>query len=223
MGIVTVEKANELFWLGGYTERVYLTIKQFVIKYDKIIDNDEDVYTQYCHLLDIEDIYTSNQDFLKNYPYNINNQNSIISNLTRAYDNALVLRDEIGTETMGYIQLALYEMKKSEISDAPVIEMQHVIDYLLAFWGCADDSIEDEQSRNILKLGKRIERVDLSLRCKFPQNMIQKELSKLENRLHRTKKIQYNGEILSDLIGIVSDDMINYNMAIIKLENLVKI
>ena len=35
------------------------------------------------------------------------NPDSIISNLNRAYDNAIVLRESIGSETLSYIQLSL--------------------------------------------------------------------------------------------------------------------
>ncbi|MEE3395254.1 MAG: hypothetical protein VZQ97_04965, partial [Candidatus Onthomonas sp.] len=33
---------------------------------------------------------------------------SVYSNLIRAYDNAIVLREEIGSLTLSYIQLAVY-------------------------------------------------------------------------------------------------------------------
>ena len=36
-----------------------------------------------------------------------------MSNLKRAYDNAVVLREEIGTEALSYIQLAIYAMQKA--------------------------------------------------------------------------------------------------------------
>ena len=43
------------------------------------------------------------------------NPDSIISNLNRAYDNAIVLRESIGSETLSFIQLAIYEMNKAKI------------------------------------------------------------------------------------------------------------
>ena len=36
------------------------------------------------------------------------------------------------------------------------IEMQKVMDNILAFWGIADDSIDSEHARNMIKAGKRI-------------------------------------------------------------------
>ena len=39
----------------------------------------------------------------------------------RTYDNAVVLREEIGSETLSYIQLAVYEMNRAKESSAPLI------------------------------------------------------------------------------------------------------
>lgn len=71
------------------------------------------------------------------------------------------MREEIGSEALAYIQLAVYEMQKAKTSDAPLIELQQVMDELLTFWGVEDDSIENEHIRNLVKCGKRIERLDL--------------------------------------------------------------
>lgn len=84
------------------------------------------------------------------------NPDSIFSNLNRAYDNAIVLREEIGSEALSYIQLAIYDMNKASVSKAPLIHFQSVIDNLLAFWGIADDKIDSEQTRNIIKTGNRL-------------------------------------------------------------------
>ena len=44
------------------------------------------------------------------------NPDSIISNINRAYDNAIVLRESIGSETLSYIQLAIYDMNRAKLS-----------------------------------------------------------------------------------------------------------
>ena len=78
----------------------------------------------------LPDIYGSKEDFLKKYPFDETNPDSIISNLNRAYDNAIVLRESISTEALSYIQLAIYEMRKAAESKAPLFELQHVLDEL---------------------------------------------------------------------------------------------
>ena len=44
MGIVSVEKANHLYWLGRYTERVFTTLKGFISVYDNMLDSDPTAY-----------------------------------------------------------------------------------------------------------------------------------------------------------------------------------
>ena len=97
MGIISLEKVNNLLWLGRYSERVYTTIRMFYIQFDKMIENDEDEYSEFCAKLNIPVIYSSNEDFVNRYLFDRENPDSVISNLLRAYDNAIVLRDEIGT------------------------------------------------------------------------------------------------------------------------------
>ena len=41
MGIISLEKQDHLFWLGRYCERVYTTIRTFLLSYDKMLDNDD--------------------------------------------------------------------------------------------------------------------------------------------------------------------------------------
>ena len=108
MSNITTEKANELFWLGRYVERVYTTCMEFFKGYDRMIDERE-----YCRRVSIPNVYADKEDFLRSYPFDESNPDSIISNLIRAYDNAVVLRDDIGSDTLSYIQLAIYDMRKA--------------------------------------------------------------------------------------------------------------
>ena len=93
MSNITTEKANELFWLGRYVERVYTTCMEFFKGYDRMIDEREVSYPEYCRRVSIPNVYADKEDFLRSYPFDESNPDSIISNLIRAYDNAVVLRD----------------------------------------------------------------------------------------------------------------------------------
>lgn len=185
MGIISLEKANNLLWLGRYSERVYTTLRMFYQQFDKMIESSEDEYTEFCNKLNIPVIYTSNEDFVGRYLYDKENPDSVYSNLLRAYDNAIVLRDEIGSETMGYLQLCVYTMEKTKHLEAPLLELQSVLDMLLAFWACADDYIIETEARNIIKTGKCIERLDLYLRLGSSQKAIYAEYQKLNARIKR--------------------------------------
>ena len=108
MGIISLEQADRLYWLGRYTERVYTTLRMFCQSFDVMIDELGDSYREFCKKLDIPDSYGDKAAFLKQYPFDCENPDSIISNLDRAYGNAVVLRESIGSEALSYIQLDLY-------------------------------------------------------------------------------------------------------------------
>ena len=161
MGIISVEQVDHLYWLGRYTERVYTTLKIYSESFDRMIDESEDSYQKYCDSLDIPNIYESKEDFLKRYPFDISVPDSIISNLNRAYDNAIVLRETIGSEALSYIQLSIYAMNNASVSDAPLIDLQQIMDELHLSCGIVDDQIETDKIINIIKGGNRNERIDL--------------------------------------------------------------
>lgn len=209
MGIISVEQANRLYWLGRYTERVYTTIRMYFKSYDTMIDELADSYGEFCSLIDIPNIYTSKEDFIKRYPFDPENPDSIISNLNRAYDNAIVLRESISSEALSYIQLTIYEMNKAALSSSPLLEMQHILDYLLAFWGIIDDRIDSEQIRNIIKAGKRIERLDLYARFGEDREKLVREVHRLIPRVENSG-LSYDPEKLKILKDIVENSDLDY-------------
>ena len=92
MGIISIENADHLYWLGRYTERVYTTLRVFFHIYDQIIEQPEGIYGEYCERLNIPNIYQSNRQFVQSYLFEEENPDSVFSNMKRAYDNAIVLR-----------------------------------------------------------------------------------------------------------------------------------
>jgi uncharacterized alpha-E superfamily protein len=151
-----------------------------------MIDNIDENYEDFCKELEIPNIYKDKEDFNRRYPFDETDTNSIYSNLIRAYDNAIVLREEIGSETLAYIQLAIYAMNKAKISNAPLLELQNVEDNILAFWGISDDFIGDDVIRNIIKTGKRVERIDLYARLKLSRKDLKREVDKLASGLEKS-------------------------------------
>lgn len=222
MGIISVEQTDRLYWLGRYSERVYTTLRLYSESYDRLIDMESYDYAEFCRRLDIPDVYGSKEAFKEKYPFDETDPNSIFSNLLRAYDNAIVLREEIGSETLSYIQLAIYDMQKARVSRAPLIEMQSVMDNLLAFWGIADDSIDSEQIRNIIKAGKRMERVDLFGRLHLSAGNVTREVHRLIPRLERSG-IKYHKEGLEQLKNLVETGEIDYYKVVYEVEHLLEV
>lgn len=220
MGIISVENTDRLFWLGRYSERVYTTIRLFSDSYDDMIDTYANTYQDFCRRLDIPNIYHGKEHFVQCYCFDGTNPDSIYSNLMRAYDNGITLREEIGSESLSYIQLAVYEMNKAKLSSSPLIELQRVLDNLLAFWGIADDSIDSENVRNIIKIGKRIERLDLYARLQMSREELHREVERLAGRLPRTN-LKYSAMHLDSLRTLVQQPEINYREMVYSAEHLI--
>ena len=220
MGIISVEQVDHLYWLGRYTERVYTTLKGFSKSFDLMIDADVNVYQRFCESIDIPIIYDSNEDFLSRYPFDANIPDSIISNLNRAYDNAIVLRETIGSEALSYIQLSIYAMNSAAKSDAPLIEMQQIMDDLLSFWGIVDDQLDVEQIRNILKAGKRIERIDLYARLEMDKARLEREIHRMIPRVLRSG-MKINEKSLSKLSTLINENDLDYESIIECVETIV--
>lgn len=221
MGIISVENTDRLYWLGRYSERVYTTLKLFAASYDDMIDSSLTSYEEFCRRLDIPNIYTSGEHFIQAYCFDGTDPNSIFSNLTRAYDNCITLREELGSETISYIQLAVYAMNKAKASSAPMIELQEVIDDILAFWGIVDDVIDSENVRNLVKVGKRVERLDLYARLHMPRTEMLREVHRLAGRLPRTG-INYKKTCLEEIEKLVESPEIDYYEVVKKVESILE-
>ena len=220
MGIISLERADRLFWLGRYTERVYTAIRLYSDSFDEMIDGISDNYIDFCRMLDIPEVYGSKEVFEEKYPFDEMNPDSIISNLNRAYDNAIELRDEIGSEVISYIQLAIYAMNKAKISNAPLIELQYVIDNILAFWGIVDDDVDSESARNMIKVGKRIERIDLYSRLHHSQKELTRQVRRLIPRVERSG-LAYDRDNLLLLKELVEASELNYYRIVNVVESIV--
>lgn len=220
MGIISVEQADHLFWLGRYTERVYTTLRFYFPRFDSMIDETVDSYQTFCESIDIPNIYLSKEDFLRRYPFDADNTDSIISNLNRAYDNAIVLRESIGSETFSYIQLAVYDMNKAAVSKSPLIELQYLLDHILSFWGIADDQIDSEQVRNMIKAGKRIERIDMYARLKVSREELIREVCRMIPRVERSGLV-YDKVKLGQMKNLVENPDLDYYKIVSNVEAIV--
>ena len=220
MGIISVEQADHLFWLGRYTERVYTTLRFYFPRFDSMIDETVDSYQAFCESIDIPNIYSSKEDFLRRYPFDADNPDSIISNLNRAYDNAIVLRESIGSEALSYVQLAIYDMNKASASSSPMIELQYLMDHILSFWGIADDQIDSEQVRNMIKAGKRIERIDMYARLKVSREELIREVCRMIPRVERSGLV-YHKVKLGQMKNLVENPDLDYYKIVSNVEAIV--
>jgi len=117
--------------------------------------------------------------------------------------------------------MAIYEMKSAKRSEAPMLHFQKITDAILAFWGCADDQIDDENTRNIIKIGKRVERIDLYARLRRDRTDIQRDIRRLSWRICRTDLI-YSQEGLQRLKELADAPEMDYDEIIRTVDALVE-
>lgn len=166
---ISAGKANCLFWLGRYTERVYLELHLLRRYYDKMIDGKPEEYAAYYQHLEIDNPYSDDREFRLGFLYDEKNPCSVYASLLAANDNGILLRDEIISETLSYIQLSMVAIQEHKAKGTEnITEMQCVTDWLLAFWGSVDERVFDDRVANFLKSGKLVELLDILARFEYP-------------------------------------------------------
>lgn len=220
MDIISLEELNRLYWLGRYTERVYTTIREYLLGRDRMIE-EPDFYITYCQNFTIPNCYGSAQDFLVNYAFDRGNPDSIISNLNYAYDNAILLRHILGTETLSYMELTVNGLERAKEQPAVMVELHKILDCILAFWARIDDDIDSEQIRTVIKDGRYLERLNLYLRLRKGKEDMVKPFHMLVAKL-RKGYLTYDKDVLESLAMNVTGDEIDYLAAIRANESLIK-
>lgn len=199
MGAFSIAQTGHLYWLGRYLERVKMTLDAFDGLYGKILDDVELDVDELCQWLAIPNVYGDIDDFSKRYLFDEDDPNSIISNMGRAFDNAIVLRDVIRSQTLAYVQLAYDTLESGATSASPMLEVQQTVDYLYAFWGALGDFVDDPRMRNTVRLGASVERVDLALRLGMGSRRVSQEVARLADRLYRSQ-LDYDGAAFQRLL-----------------------
>lgn len=202
MGAISLEKSQQMYWLGRYTERVFTTLQAYVLLFDETVDERQVMYDKFCAAMGIPDVYGSQAVFFENFLFDVQDANSVVRSLDRAFDNAVVLRDEISSESLSYIHLTMEQMQAARVSRERLLDLQVVLDYLYAFWGSVDDCADSELCRNLIKCGRYIERLDLYVRLKYSHKDVEKAYYKLNSRI-RKSGLLYNETELERMSGYV--------------------
>ena len=186
MGAVTLSMQNRLFWLGRYTERVYTTIQFLLEQYDKSLDSEGMTPAEFCRRMGIPCREAYRQDFFRHYLFDAENPDSVHTSVEQMLGNGMVLRETITSPTLAYLQMAHNAMELAAESDGPSVQLQWVLDDIMAFRGSLDDCVEGENTRNTTKCGSLVERLSLMLRLNWRSGRLQPELRKRLNRLYKT-------------------------------------
>lgn len=202
MGTITRLNGSNLFWLGRYTERAFTTLNSFFKYFDRMIDKDASSYQELLNALGAPDVYTDDRDFLDRFVFDSKDPYSIRTCFDRALDNGIVLREEIRTPSLSYLQLALDRFKSCAGTDKVRFDLLPVRDCIYAFWGSIENNMSDLEGREIIYIGKAIERLDLFIRLGYPQEDIQRAFDYLAERLYPQQvrtRLLFNESTYSEL------------------------
>ncbi len=184
--VITADKANRLFWLGRYAERVYISLHLLRRYYDRVLDGDMSALTEYYKHLGLECWTASegNDEFHISQLYDKNNICSIATSIDLTNDNGIILRRDITSESLSYIQMSKVLLEEcAKRQETNITQLQQITDYMLAFFGSIEERVFDKRIRKFLKVGKLVENLDLHIRFEYPLFRIEEVYLKLKSNL----------------------------------------
>lgn len=182
LALVTASKAENLYWLGRYTERVFTTLGQFFPFYDRVMDTDVDAFRPFARALDLPEDFEDFDAFVDSFLYDADNPDSVRSAIVSAFRNAVILRPEISSRLLQYIELAMGKIvDAARNGDAAkgVYAQRDIADDMLAFWGGIENSPSEPTLKSLLFIGKYVERIDLYTRLGLSMEELEAPMRKL--------------------------------------------
>ncbi len=205
--VITADKANRLFWLGRYAERVYISLHLLRRYYDKVLDGNLSDLKEYYRFLNVDSMGADEESEECQYSqlYDKSNCCSIATSLDLTNDNAIVLRRDITSESLSYIQMSQALLAEcAAVVERNITKLQPITDYMLAFFGSIDERMFDDRIRLFLKIGRLIENLDLHVRFNYPYFRIEEAFLSLKEHISRSESgvvDQFAMESLSELIS----------------------
>ncbi len=209
MGAISLEHGDRLFWLGRYVERSFTSLKAVESHFDQALDGDPMRYQKYLEAFGVSDTFGDSKSFLTAFLFDKDNPNSVSYSLRCAYDNGIVLREDISTKSLSYLQMARDRLKQAkDVQRGLLLELLTLEDILYGFWGCLYDQVYDMEKKALIDCGQSIERLDLYFRLRYGDAEVLAELKRLLERLRQIPKhtpYQYNTAQLSVLVELMGE------------------
>ena len=191
--IISAHKANNLFWLGRYEERVYITLHQLSKCCDKMIDGELEEYSIFWTRLDANGIYQSSEEFTFGMMYDEDNIASVMAAQVKAKDNAIL-----------YLEMSVALLKECRNKqEMNLCNLQPVIDWSLAFWGAAEQRLHNHEALYIMMMGRNVENLDMLLRFDYDHERIALAYDSLKRYLRHMPGL-LNEDIESQLDDLIA-------------------
>lgn len=222
--LISATKANSLYWLGRYEERVYITLHLLRKCYDRMIDGEQEEYSLFWTRFDTTGAYQTSEEFTYVMMYDDTNIASVMAAQVKAMDNAILLREDIMSESLSYLEMSVALMKEcKERSEMNVTALQPIIDWSLAFWGSAEQRLRNHKALYIMMIGRNVENLDMLLRFDYPYERVALAYDSLKRYLRQIPAIvddhiegQLNSLIIEERFHL---DDVEYKNMLLKLIN----
>ena len=156
---------------------------QFFPFYDRVMDTDVDAFRPFAKALDLPQDFEDFDGFIHSFLYDGTNPDSVRSAIVAAFNNAVVLRPELTSRLLQYVELAvknITEAAERSASADDIYSQRDIADDMLAFWGGIENSTADITLKAFVFIGKYIERIDLYTRFHLANSELDAPLAKLE-------------------------------------------
>lgn len=163
MMAISVNTAQNLYWMGRYLQRAETLLKELLIGYDNVVDRDFEYGSRHYQKLDIEIDYKNANDFLRQGVYG-NHPSSIASMILMARENGIETRNLLNER--GFARLnQMHTRLLSECGKTVIPSMlEDFIDDIAFILGIYSSELERPASYALIRLGQYVERYDLILR-----------------------------------------------------------
>lgn len=176
---ISPTKANRLYWLGRYAERVVMSMHLLRKYANRAIDGDrEATYDDFCTRMGIPMVADA-ETFESEFLYSATTDTSILRYLDFAKHNAMLLRDDLRSETLAYIEMAVNTMASAATEGLTLGKLTSISDNMMAFWGAVEENIRPRCIRNLLNIGRYVEKLDLMIRFDYDAARIADTMDRL--------------------------------------------
>lgn len=166
--------AESLFWLGRYIERAESTSRVLEVHLQQLVedlsvDQDASAISLFTAMGVERNINfepgRSNELVMSEFCYNPESSSSIVSALANGRENARRIRETISVELWESINTSYLSITGPSFRLLrPMVAFRQVRERCAVIFGTADQTMIHDEGWNLLRLGRQIERVDMTAR-----------------------------------------------------------
>ncbi len=164
MILISPQTAEHLFWIGRYIQRAESMTRLIIDIFDRILDHDLQESHRFYAKLGITLDYQNNQEFLRKAIFELEFV-SLLSIVNNARENAVLARASLPNRMFGRINglYLRYQIAKDEPKTS-IFWLESTLQELDAIWGNLELNIVHMHEKDLIQLGRVVEKMDLNVR-----------------------------------------------------------